>query len=194
MQRLSMLAISWSLTACGHQAAGGQSGVDPDPGAGKPSLVVTSSAFAAGAAIPASFTCEGENVAPPLAWSGAPAGTQSYAVIVDDPDAPDPAAPKRTFVHWVLVNIPASVTSLEAGAAPPPGAMTGTNDFDHAAWNGPCPPIGRHRYMFKVYALDVPALGRAEMTKPQLLAAMAGHVLAKGELMGTYEKAKVTRP
>ena len=186
MRRLSMLTIL--LAACGHHAAGEQGGADP--GTGKPGMTVTSSAFAANAEIPAVHTCEGADVAPPLAWSGAPVTTKSFAVIVDDPDAPDPAAPTKTWVHWVLANLSATTTELPAGAGgtPPAGAATGTNDFGKLAWGGPCPPIGRHRYFFKVYALDAEHLGTAGMTKGELLAAITGHVVAKGELVGTYAK------
>jgi hypothetical protein len=177
-----------ALAGCGHGAASEQGGADP--GAGKPTFTVTSEAFAANANIPAAHTCEGEDLAPPLAWSGAPAATKSYALIVDDPDAPDPAAPKKTHVHWVITDIPASTTSLPLGGALPAGAANGTNDSGNATWNGPCPPIGRHRYFFKLYALDAEHLGKPGMKKPELLAAMAGHVLAKGELVGTYQKQK----
>ena len=143
-----------------------------------PTLQVTSSAFAANAEIPAEFTCEGPDSQPPLAWSGAPAATKAYAVIVDDPDAPDPAAPKQTWVHLVAMT---SATSLGADAT------LGTNDFGKTAWGGPCPPIGRHRYFFKVYALDAP-VGQAGIRKDALLDQMKGHILAKGELIATYQK------
>lgn len=154
-------------------------------------LCITSSAFAAGGEIPVPFTCEGTDISPPLSWTGAPAGTRSFALIVDDPDAPDPAAPKIVYVHWVVYNLPASATGLpEAATALPPGAKDGTNDWKRVGYGGPCPPIGRHRYFFKLYALDaeLPDLGAA--TKPQLEAAMNGHVLEQAELMGTYIKAK----
>jgi len=156
-----------------------------------PRLAVTSPAFADGAEIPQDHTCEGADIAPPLARSGAPAATKAFALIVDDPDAPDPDAPKRTWVHWVLVGIPPTTTSLSAGAGlhPPDGAADGKNDWGNAAWGGPCPPIGRHRYFFKIYALDA-ALGQPGMTKPELLAAIEGHILAEGELVGTYQKKK----
>jgi Raf kinase inhibitor-like YbhB/YbcL family protein len=184
----SVLAMTLVLLACGHEEDGAKTVAEPEmPGVGK--LVVSSPAFAAGAELPIDHTCEGANVAPALAWSGAPAGTKSFALIVDDPDAPDPSAPKRTWVHWVLVNIPADVTSLGAGAGinPPPGAANGNNDWKKPEWGGPCPPIGRHRYFFKVYAIDG-VLGKPGMTKAELLAAIKGHVLAKGELIGTYQK------
>jgi Raf kinase inhibitor-like YbhB/YbcL family protein len=170
------------LLACGHE--GGREVAEPSAAA---RLAVSSPAFAAGAAIPSEHTCEGADQAPALAWSGAPAATRTFAVIVDDPDAPDPAAPKQTWVHWVVVDLPAATAGLPTGGALPQGAAAGKNDFGNTAWEGPCPPIGRHRYVFKLYALDV-TIGKAGITKPELLAAMAGHVLARGELIGTYQK------
>jgi len=154
-------------------------------------LALTSTAFPPNGSIPAKHTCEGADVSPPLAWSGVPDGTKSLALVVDDPDAPDPRAPKTTWVHWVLLNLPPSATSLPEGvAALPAGAAAGLNDWKRAAWGGPCPPIGRHRYFFKLYALDVVIPRLARPTKAQLEKAMEGHVLAKAELVGTYEKAK----
>src|SRR5690242_7325303 len=120
-------------------------------------LSLTSKAFADGQQIPDRYTCDGEDHSPPLAWSGAPAGTQAYALIVDDPDAPDPAAPKKIWVHWLLWNVPASTTSLADQAtrdALPDGAREGTNDAGDAGWGGPCPPVGQHRYFFRLHALD----------------------------------------
>jgi hypothetical protein len=154
-------------------------------------FTLSSSAFGPGGAIPRKHTCEGADLSPALAWTGAPAGTRSFALIVDDPDAPDPRAPKMTWVHWILYNIPATVTSLPEGAAEgglPQRTREGTNDWKRTGYGGPCPPIGRHRYFHKLYALDVelPDLGRTVKTK--LEQAMKGHVLAMAELVGTYEK------
>jgi Raf kinase inhibitor-like YbhB/YbcL family protein len=152
-------------------------------------LSLRSSAFAANGSIPEKYTCEGDDVSPPLAWSDAPAGTKSFALIVDDPDAPDPKAPRVVWVHWVLYNLPADATALSEGAASlPAGAKQGTNDFKRVGYGGPCPPVGRHRYFHKLYALDVvlPDLGSA--TKAQLEQAMKGHILGSAELVGTYEK------
>ena len=152
---------------------------------------VTSPAFAAGQPIPKKYTCEGDDRSPPLAWSGTPEGTRSFALIVDDPDAPDPAAPKRTHVHWVLYNLPPTAASLADGAssnALPSGAVEGTNDWKRPNFGGPCPPVGRHRYFFKMYALDKMLAVDKPLDKAALLVAMQGHVLAQAELMGTYQK------
>jgi len=156
-------------------------------------LVLSSPAFAHEGPIPAQYTCEGADISPPLEWRGAPAGTKSFVLIVDDPDAPDPKAPKMTWVHWVLYNIPASATGLEEDEAKrgvPDGALPGLNDWKRTGYGGPCPPIGRHRYFHKLYALDtvLPDLGRP--TKEMLLGAMRGHVLDEAELIGTYQKSR----
>jgi Raf kinase inhibitor-like YbhB/YbcL family protein len=150
---------------------------------------LSSPAFAHEKEIPARFTCEGQDISPELRWSGTPAGTKTFALIVDDPDAPDPAKPKRTWVHWVLVDIPAAATSSPEGAAPT-GARVGKNDWTKTAWGGPCPPIGRHRYFFKLYALDRALAELHHPTKVELEAAMKGHILAQATLMGTYQKKK----
>ena len=151
------------------------------------SFRLISSAFADRGAIPRGYTCEGRDVSPPLAWSGVPAGAKSFALIVDDPDAPDPAAPKMTWVHWVLFDIPPAAGGIAEGAGPADGAREGLNDWDRTGWGGPCPPIGRHRYFFKLYALDA-MLDLERPTKVQLESAMRGHVIAQAELIGTYQK------
>jgi Raf kinase inhibitor-like YbhB/YbcL family protein len=148
-------------------------------------LTIRSTAFVAGGAIPAVHTCEGADSAPPLEWSGAPDGTASFALIVDDPDAPDPKAPKMTYVHWVLYDVPPSTMRLSG--ALPAGAREGLNDWKKKGYGGPCPPIGRHRYFFKLYALDTTLGDLGEATKGDLERAMRGHVLAQAELMGTYQ-------
>lgn len=150
-------------------------------------FTLESTAFKANAEIPAQYTCEGKDVSPPLQWKGAPKNTKSFAIIVDDPDAPDPAAPKTTWVHWVLVNIPASVSSLSEGARNPEGSVDGSNDWKATGYRGPCPPIGRHHYHHKIYALDT-VLPATKMTKADLEKAMQGHVLAQAELVATYQK------
>jgi Raf kinase inhibitor-like YbhB/YbcL family protein len=150
---------------------------------------ITSPAFPPGAPIPARYTCEGADVSPPLQWHGLPAGTRSLVLIVDDPDAPDPRAPKTTWVHWVLANLPPDVDGLaEHVATLPRGTIEGLNDWQRQGYGGPCPPIGRHRYFHKLYALDTVLTGLVHPTKAQVEAAMRGHVLGHAELVGTYEK------
>ncbi|HEX9563514.1 MAG TPA: YbhB/YbcL family Raf kinase inhibitor-like protein [Gemmatimonadaceae bacterium] len=153
-------------------------------------FVLTSPGFERGAAMPTHFTGEGEDLSPPLEWSGAPREAQSFVLIVDDPDVPDPAAPRRTWVHWVVYDIPATVTQLPeavSGQTMPEGAREGRNDSGGRGYSGPMPPIGRHRYFFKLYALDRTLGLRDGHTKAELLRAMEGHVLASAELMGTYQ-------
>lgn len=152
-------------------------------------LALTSSSFEHDRTIPGKHTCEGADVSPALAWSGAPSGTKSFALIVDDPDAPDPRAPKMTWVHWVLYNLPPNVASLAEGVRVlPSGTQEGRNDWKATGYRGPCPPVGRHRYLHKLYALDVvlPDLGKPD--KAALERAMKGHVLAEATLIGRYEK------
>ena len=156
-------------------------------------LSLTSAAFNHNGEIPAEYTCEGEDTSPQLEWSGLPDGTLSLALIVDDPDAPDPKAPKRTWVHWVLYNIPPATSGLDKGVLPshlPDGTLEGTNDWNRTGYGGPCPPVGRHRYFFKLYALDTELNELPSPTKAQLLKVMEGHVLEKVELLGTYRKTR----
>jgi Raf kinase inhibitor-like YbhB/YbcL family protein len=152
-------------------------------------MKLTSTAFENEGSIPKKFTCEGENVSPPIAWAAVPPAAKSLALIVDDPDAPDPAAPKRTWVHWVLYDLPPSAGGLpEAVRSLPAGAREGKNDWNKTGYGGPCPPIGRHRYFFKLYALDASLGDLGEPTKAALLEAMRGHVVGETELLGTYQK------
>ena len=154
-------------------------------------MQITSTAFAHSGSIPPRHTCDGDDVSPPLAWSGAPAGTKSFALIVDDPDAPDPAAPRMTWVHWVLYDIPADAAGLPEGAARgglPPGTREGLNDWRRTGYGGPCPPKGRHRYFHKLYALDAMLGDLGRPTKADVEKAMRGHVLAPAELVGTYQR------
>ncbi len=156
-------------------------------------FVLSSSSFTHEGEIPAKHTCEGSDVSPALSWSGVPDGTKRLALIVDDPDAPDPQAPKTVWVHWVLYNLPAVASSLDEGISPnelPDGTGEGKNDWGETGYRGPCPPIGRHRYFHKLYALDsvLPDLGSP--TKQELEKAMEGHILARAEIIGTYEKAR----
>ncbi|WP_455366566.1 YbhB/YbcL family Raf kinase inhibitor-like protein [Kaarinaea lacus] len=154
-------------------------------------MKLSTDAFANNAEIPDTYTCEGGDLSPHLLWEGVPAEAQSFALIVDDPDAPDPDAPKMTWVHWVLYNIPASVHELAQGiddAELPAGTLQGVNDWRRTGYGGPCPPIGRHRYFYKLYALDkmLPDLDRP--SKADLEEAMQGHIIAQAELVGTYQK------
>ncbi len=160
---------------------------------GSRSMDLSSTAFAPNADIPIQYTCEGRDQSPPLAWSGVPAGTRSLALIVDDPDAPDPAAPTMTWVHWVVYNLPPDTTGLAAGATGsrlPAGAREGLNDWQREGYGGPCPPVGRHRYVFKLYALDAVLPAPKPATKAGLEKAMQGHILARSELVGYYRKKK----
>ena len=152
---------------------------------------ITSTAFSQEGEIPMKHTCEGEDLSPALEWADLPEGTKTLALIVDDPDAPDPAAPRMVWVHWVLYDIPASAAGLPEAVAPdglPAGTRQGLNDWRRTGWGGPCPPIGRHRYFHKLYALDAELGDLGEPTKDALLAAMEGHVLAEAQLLGTYQK------
>lgn len=154
-------------------------------------MELTSASFAHNAAIPGEHTCEGHDVSPPLTWRDLPKGTKTLVLIVDDPDAPDPKAPKMTWVHWVLYNIPAAAAELPRAVAAdklPAGTQQGLNDWQRVGYGGPCPPIGRHRYFHKLYALDATLSGLNAPTKQQLEAAMQGHILAQATLIGTYEK------
>ena len=156
-------------------------------------LSLRSPAFPPAGEIPKEYTCDGQDVSPPLEWSGAPAGTKSFALIVDDPDAPDPKAPKTTWVHWVLYDIPASVTGLPKAAMAkglPAGVREGVNDWKRTGYGGPCPPIGRHRYFHKLYALDASLGDLGRPTKAALERVMQAHILATAELVGTYQRGK----
>ena len=148
---------------------------------GHKTLKVTSSAFTANEAIPSDFTCDGAEKTPPLSWSNVPADAKSIAILVDDPDAP-----KGTFTHWIVTNIPPSDTSLSEGGSLPTGATAATNDKGATGYAGPCPPTGTHHYHFRVFALDTTLTQPA--TRADFLREIKGHVLAKGELVGTYTK------
>jgi len=166
---------------CGNESKGGT----------PMTLQLTSPAFSANETIPQLYTCDGSDISPPLAWSGLPPGTRSLALIVDDPDAPDPRAPKRTWVHWLLYNLPADTGNLEENAGVTglhAGALSGLNDWGRAGYGGPCPPIGRHRYFFKLYALDALLPDLDQPRKAELVRAIEGHILARSELVGTYQR------
>ncbi|MBC7259110.1 MAG: YbhB/YbcL family Raf kinase inhibitor-like protein [Chloroflexi bacterium] len=171
---------------------GGERGPTPTPaltapGATVGTLTLTSPAFPAGGEIPRKYTCDGENVSPPLEWGAPPQGTQSLVLIMDDPDAP-----AGVWDHWLLYNLPADARGLPEGIAPdaarPDGSRHGANSWGRLGYGGPCPPSGTHRYFFRLYALDTTLNLAAGANKAQVLAAMAGHVLAQGELMGTYRR------
>lgn len=146
-------------------------------------FTLESSAFKANDMIPTRFTCDASNASPPLSWKGAPSTTQSFVLIMDDPDAP-----RGTWVHWVLFNIPASTTQLTEGNNIPQGATGAKNSWNDNNYGGPCPPSGTHRYFFKLYALDIFLKLDANADKETVLKAMQGHVLASAELMGKYQR------
>ena len=154
---------------------------------------ITSTVFQHNNEIPSLYTCEGEDLSPPLHWQGVPADARSLVLIMDDPDAPDPKAPKMTWVHWVLYNLPPDSQGLPEGATSadlPAGTGEGLNDWKRTGYGGPCPPIGRHRYFHKLYALDVVLEKMARPDKAKIEAAMKGHIIEQAELVGTYQKAR----
>jgi Raf kinase inhibitor-like YbhB/YbcL family protein len=181
VKRMLAFVLSFVLLA-------GCAPAEPKPqGGGDMSFQLTSTSFAPGAAIPSKYSCRGENVSPTLAWTEPPNGTQSFALVVDDPDAP-----AGTWVHWVLFNLPPTARTLPegmpGGAQLPDGSLHGKNSSAHLAYDGPCPPSGTHRYFFKLYALDTTLNLSSGVDKAKLLSAMEGHVLAVAELMGTFSK------
>ncbi len=158
----------------------------PDP---TRSLTLSCPDIAPGSAIPRRFTCQGAGLSPPLSWAGVPPGAQSLALTVLDPDAPDPAAPQLTWTHWLVFNLPPTASGLPEGVKElPQGALQGINGWGEARYGAVCPPIGRHRYFFRLYALDTTLPRSAGTSAAALLAAMQGHVLAESEFMGTYQK------
>ncbi|MDT8388192.1 MAG: YbhB/YbcL family Raf kinase inhibitor-like protein [Thiogranum sp.] len=153
-------------------------------------LEIHSAAFEDGGDIPSKYTCEGDDISPPLAWSGVPEDAESLVLIVDDPDAPDPAAPRMIWVHWVLYNLPADALDLPEGVTVkqlPVGTYEGLNNWDRTGYGGPCPPAGKHRYFHTLYALDT-LLDLERPTREQVANAMEGHVLAQAQLLGMYKK------
>jgi len=156
-----------------------------------PIMKLTSPVFENQAEIGKKYTCDGKDISPELAWSDVPAGTKSFVLIVDDPDAPDPANPRMTWVHWVLYNIPAQTVLLPEGVAGqdlPKGTMEGLNDWKRTGYGGPCPPIGKHRYFHKLYALDLVLPDLKHPAKAKLEKAMEGHVISRAELIGLYQR------
>lgn len=172
--------------------SGGEVFAGPTDSRGKTmTLRLTSPSFSHQGRVPRLHTCEGKDISPALSWTGAPAGTKSFALIVDDPDAPDPEHPRTVWVHWVLYNLPASAIGLGEAVKPdvlPPGTLEGTNDWGRTGYGGPCPPIGRHRYFFKLYALDIVFPDLKKPNKARLESSIQGHILAQTELVGTYKK------
>ena len=153
-------------------------------------LTIQSTAFTHEGEIPTQYSCDSTDISPPLSWSGAPENTQSLVLIVDDPDAPDPAAPRMTWVHWILYNIPPQTSGLPENVQAnqlPTDTLQGTNDWKRTGYGGPCPPVGRHRYFFKLYALDTVLPDLKKPTKPTLEKAMESHILEQTHLLGTYQ-------
>jgi Raf kinase inhibitor-like YbhB/YbcL family protein len=158
-----------------------------------PGMELASGAFSDGGAIPRVYTCQGDDVSPPLSWRGVPPQAKSLALVVEDPDAPDPAAPRTTWIHWVLYDIPPTASALPkavSAAALPKGTRQGRNDWKRTGYGGPCPPIGRHRYFFRLYALDVVLPPLRPPTRASLDQAMAGHIVDEAVYYGTYEKTR----
>ena len=154
---------------------------------------IQSPAFSSNGNIPVIYTCDGQDISPPLSWSRVPEGAKSLVLIVDDPDAPDPAAPRMTWVHWLLYNLPPHSTGLPEKVSPaglPAGTKEGINDWKRTGYGGPCPPIGRHRYFFKLYALDVVLPDLNKPTKALLEKTMQGHILSMADLVGTYQRSR----
>jgi Raf kinase inhibitor-like YbhB/YbcL family protein len=174
------LYLVWTITGCRRG--------EPPAVQAPMTVALTSSAFQPNGAIPAKYTCEGESVSPPLTWSALPQGTRSVAIVLEDPDAPDPAKRQRTWVHWVVYDLPPGGSLAENARQLPAGALGGANDWKKTEYGGPCPPVGQHRYVHHIYALDEVLPDLHGPAKADLLRAMEGHVLAQGELVGTYQK------
>jgi len=189
MQKLFFSLLVISLASCSSSTQGNiptQPQSQPSTQEAAVTLQISSPAFKNGEAIPSDFSCDGRDVSPALAWTEAPAGTQSFAIIMDDPDAP-----VGIWVHWVIFNIPASTRDLKEGTPTDPqlsdGSIQGQASSGSSGYHGPCPPSGTHRYFFKLYALDSMLSLTASADKKDLLAAMEGHILASAELMGTFK-------
>lgn len=175
------VAVCSALNATAVMAEGGKAML----------LTLSSPDFVHQGEIPKQFTCQGDDSSPALGWSGVSAQAKSLVLIVDDPDAPDPAKPKMTWVHWILYNIPPTISELPQAVAAsnlPSWTQQGQNDWKRTGYGGPCPPIGRHRYFHKLFALDIELPDMNQPTKTQLEAAMQGHILQQVELIGTYQK------
>ncbi|MCX7680378.1 MAG: YbhB/YbcL family Raf kinase inhibitor-like protein [Anaerolineae bacterium] len=180
---LSLLSLLGILCGC----ASPQGATPSSPAASSVDFALTSAAFAHESSIPVKYTCDGEDVSPPLQWDNPPPGTRSFALLMEDPDAP-----VGNWVHWVIYNLPARSRALPeavpAEAQLPDGGRHGQNSWGRLGYRGPCPPSGTHRYFFRLYALDTSLALRGEVTRDHLLQAMEGHILAQAELMGTYKR------
>jgi Raf kinase inhibitor-like YbhB/YbcL family protein len=186
INQLAFIRLIFLLFSCFHMTAAFSA-----EGEQNMTLILKSADFTHQGEIPKLFTCDGNDSSPALSWSGLPQDTKSLALIVDDPDAPDPAKPKMTWVHWLLYNIPPTVTELPQAVTVselPVGTLQGKNDWKRTGYGGPCPPIGRHRYFHKLYALDIELPDLHHPDKAQLEKAMAGHIIGQAELMGTYQR------
>jgi Raf kinase inhibitor-like YbhB/YbcL family protein len=186
-----LVAFLVSFALCAYASESPAKHVNLRKGDATMTLALTSPVFALNGEIPARFSCDGEDISPALEWSGLPEGTKSVALIVDDPDAPDPATPRMIWVHWVLYNIPPGAAGLAEGVKMqdlPAGTKEGLNDWKRTGYGGPCPPIGRHRYFHKLYALDLVLPDLGNPTKTELEKAMEGHILGQAELIGTYQR------
>ena len=181
---LAVAACLLAAAGCGDDDKPAPTSPPASPGESAAKLTITSTAFAAGQPVPKKYTGDGEDKSPPLSWSGVPAAAKELALIVDDPDAPT----DEPWVHWVIYKIPASAKGLAEGD--PAGAPQGKNSFDNVGYGGPSPPPGHgtHHYHFKLYALGAPLAVQGGLDKKALLSAMSGHIIAQGELIGTYER------
>jgi hypothetical protein len=192
LRRCVVVGLGVALAAgCSSQRPGATDAAATRPESDAGTLKIRSTAFSSNGEIPAAHTCEGSDTSPPLSWSGVPPATKSLALIVEDPDAPDPAAPRTIWVHWVLYDLPPTSTGLAEGSGTlPAGTRQGRNDWKRTGYGGPCPPVGRHRYFHRLLALDVELPDLGEPTKAELEKAAAGHVIDRAELVGTYEKTR----
>jgi hypothetical protein len=186
MLRVLLIVMALAITACGCKPTNGP-GAASEERSQPMAISVSSSAFPEGGMIPAKYTCDGNDVSPPLKWTGVPEGTKSQALVSNDPDAP-----VGTWVHWVMWNIPPSVQELPENVPPKPelpdGSRQGISDFRRPGYGGPCPPSGVHRYYFRIYALDTVLDLPGSTRKADLVKAMKGHILAEGQLMGKYSR------
>lgn len=175
------------VSACATQPKVSLQSPSPSPQTSDRAITITSSAFQEGQPIPRQYTCDGVNVSPALEWTGVPKTAKTIAIIADDPDAPS-----GTFTHWVLYNLPSEtigmVENLPATEDLKSGGHQGLNDFNQVGYGGPCPPSGRHRYFFKLFALDYELPLKAGAKRPEVDQAMEGHILGQGQLMGTYHR------